>query len=147
MTTATLDQVEYLYGTLAYYNDDNEWVRRVVPHRITKRTPKRIYYRRGRAGRVGFVDRAILEAEGVVTNRGRSHWEDDYQLYATHGAALAAIAPDPEPTLKELRRAAADAHPDRGGAHEAFLAAQARYETAKRRASAALSQAGDDDAA
>lgn len=147
MSTTTLDPVEYLYGTLVYFNDENEWVRRVISHRITKRTAKRIYYRRARTGRVGFVDRATLEAEDVVTNRGRGHWEDDHQLYATHGAALAAITPDPGPTLQELRREMADAHPDRGGEHETFLAARARYETAKRHlATTDMSEAADDAA-
>ena len=42
--------------------------------------------------------------------------------------------PVPEPSLAQLRRAAADAHPDRGGSAGAFMAAHARYVEAKRRA-------------
>ena len=36
------------------------------------------------------------------------------------------------PPIKELRRAMADAHPDRGGAAEQFIEARRRYETALR---------------
>jgi hypothetical protein len=40
-----------------------------------------------------------------------------------------------EPELKRLRMAMADAHPDRGGTNEDFIAARERYEQALRRAS------------
>ncbi len=44
--------------------------------------------------------------------------------------------PVPAPSLAQLRRAAADAHPDRGGSAAAFMAAHAAYLTAKGRAAA-----------
>lgn len=37
------------------------------------------------------------------------------------------------PSLPELRAAMADAHPDRGGSDEAFIAARQRYERARAR--------------
>ena len=40
-----------------------------------------------------------------------------------------------EPELKQLRREMADAHPDRGGTNEGFMAARQRYERALRKAS------------
>ena len=42
--------------------------------------------------------------------------------------------PLPGPSLAQLRRAAADAHPDRGGDAAAFMAAHTRFVEAKRRA-------------
>ena len=38
------------------------------------------------------------------------------------------------PPIKELRRAMADAHPDRGGTAEQFIQARRRYQTALRSA-------------
>jgi len=40
------------------------------------------------------------------------------------------------PSIRELRRAMADAHPDRGGSAERFIEAQRRYQTALRAAAA-----------
>jgi hypothetical protein len=40
-----------------------------------------------------------------------------------------------EPELKQLRRQMADAHPDRGGTNDEFMAARKRYEQALRTAS------------
>ena len=40
-----------------------------------------------------------------------------------------------EPELKQLRREMADAHPDRGGTNEQFMAARKRYERALKQAS------------
>lgn len=139
MTPREPAPVEHLYGAYAYFSDENTWVRLVTPFRITKRTAKRIYYirdARDSTGKSGSVDRATLESEGVVTNRGRSYHAVDYRLYATHEAALASITPEPAqpPTVAQLRREMADAHPDRGGTNASFRAAHARYEAAKQHA-------------
>lgn len=132
--------VEYLYGTYYYVSDDNRFPDRhgVTEFPITKKTAKRIYYLRERDAGTGFVDRQVLERDGTVLNRGRMAHEDDFRLYATREAAQAVFAaPEPEPVdLGALRRAAVDAHPDRGGSNEAFREAHARYERAKRRAKA-----------
>jgi hypothetical protein len=131
--------VEYLYGTLSYFSDENEHVRRVIPYRITKRTPKRVFYTRDEHPftlRSGSVDRQSLETHGVATNHARSYHSCDHRLYATSDAAWASITPQPAvaPTLRQLRRAAAEAHPDRGGSDTAFDAAWGAYQSAKARA-------------
>jgi hypothetical protein len=48
--------------------------------------------------------------------------------------SLSPLPPVPGPSLAQLRRAAADAHPDRGGDPEQFRAAHAAYVEAKGRA-------------
>lgn len=74
--------MEYLYGT---YSGD--MYRSVVEFRITKKTPKRVYYIRSvhRYGdeeeiETGYVNRETLERDGEIYNRG-VHWcMDDYHL-------------------------------------------------------------------
>jgi hypothetical protein len=66
-------------------------------------------------------------------------------VYATREAAEAYLysperdrereRQEQEPEVKRLRREMADAHPDRGGTDEGFIAAREAYERALRRAS------------
>jgi hypothetical protein len=69
------------------------------------------------AGRQFFATREAAEADLYRGERGRAE-----------PAAREA------PHIKDLRRAMADAHPDRGGTAEQFIEARHRYETALRRA-------------
>lgn len=121
--------VEYLYGQ---WWDSEELVHHLVTFRITRKTPKRIYYVRRERGddvEIGFVDRHALETTGEVHNRGAGGWwAADFHLYAVppEPAKHASAAPD----LAALRTAMADAHPDRGGTSEAFIAARTRYKRA-----------------
>lgn len=136
--------VEHLY----FVYDTDELNGRTAYHvgtaQIIKKTPKRIYFRyengvtRSKQEATRFLDREVLERDGEVSLPG-GWWEPERHLYATEDAAQAVIdartAPKPEPVdLAGLRRAAADAHPDRGGTDEAFRAAHGRYIAAKRRA-------------
>jgi hypothetical protein len=126
---------EYLYGTHSHFADDgwNTWNRGIHAFQITKKTPRRIYYSRERDDEIGYVDRAVLEHDGEVVNRGR-HWSaDDFHSYATRELAEESLyGPREEtPDLRELRLAAAAVHPDRGGSSEEFAAAFARYEQAR----------------
>jgi hypothetical protein len=73
--------------------------------------------RPGPAGRLFFATRQAAEDHLYRGERGRA------------GQAT----PQP-PAIKELRRAMADAHPDRGGTAEQFIQARRRYQTALRTA-------------
>lgn len=127
--------VEYLYGVATgRYDADDEWQpASVVSFRITRKTPKRIYYVRSERipGDVviGYVDRLRLEADGEVCNRSAGWWSPDYRLYLTPPVLEQPAVPD----LGGLKAAMAAAHPDRGGTDEAFIAARGRYERARRR--------------
>jgi hypothetical protein len=84
------------------------------------------------------------EPAGHVVKRGRGWW-DCADLFATREAAEGYLfaaerkrereRPSREAEVKAARRAMADAHPDRGGTDEEFIAARKRYEHALRRAS------------
>jgi hypothetical protein len=71
--------------------------------------------RPGPAGRLFFATREAAEADLY-------RWERERAEQAERQA----------PPIKELRRAMADAHPDRGGAAEQFIEARRQYETALR---------------
>ena len=71
--------------------------------------------RPGPAGRQFFATREAAEAD---LYRGERERAEQAERQA--------------PPIKELRRAMADAHPDRGGAAEQFIQARHRYETALR---------------
>lgn len=132
--------VEYLYGVERRLGDlgDVEEPYRIVPFPITRRTEKRVFYQRGRDRGVGSVDRVALERDGVAINKARHVYDGDSELYASLERARAELPSGPAVVdLKALRRAAVEAHPDLGGTHEAFLAANGRYEKAKRRAAKA----------
>jgi len=64
---------------------------------------------------------------------GRRWWSHRWDFFATREAALASLqtAEAAEPAdLRQLRMAMADAHPDRGGTAEEFMAARQRYKQA-----------------
>jgi hypothetical protein len=71
--------------------------------------------RSGLAGRLFFATREAAEGDLYRGERERAEQ-----------AAREALP------IKELRRAMADAHPDRGGTAEQFIEARRRYETARR---------------
>jgi hypothetical protein len=72
-------------------------------------------HRSGPAGRLFFATRQAAEDHLYRGERERA------------GQAV-----PPTPSIRELRRAMADAHPDRGGTSEQFIDARHRYQTALR---------------
>jgi hypothetical protein len=127
---------EYLYGVDSTVPDDSRFYEppRVVRFRITKKTPKRIYYVVSEdwepRARIGFVDRQRIEADGEIYQRNR-HWSaPDFHLYLSAPELQEPAKPD----LAALRAEMAAAHPDRGGSNEAFIAARQRYEQARKAA-------------
>lgn len=121
-----LTSTEYLYELWDANWDDGafgHW--EILRHEITKKTPKRIYFTYGN-GRAGFVDRQKIEAAGEVYH--------GYTLRRLHLNPPEIPHQPAKPSLPELRKAMADAHPDRGGSDEAFIAARARYERARTQA-------------
>lgn len=130
--SAAPEQVEFLYGVDSSVADDSRFYEppRVVKFRITKKTPKRIYYARrddGQAVSTRFVDRQRIEADGEVYSRTRGWWSPDFHLYLNPPELEQATKPD----LGELKAAMAAAHPDRGGTDAEFIAARARYQNAR----------------
>lgn len=114
---------EYLYELWDANWDDgplSNW--QILRHEITKKTAKRIYFVYGN-GRAGFVDRQKIEADGEIY-----HGYTPRRLHLTPPDLLTRPKP---PSLPELRKAMADAHPDRGGTDAEFIAARARYERAR----------------
>jgi hypothetical protein len=117
-----LAPTEYLYELWDANWDDGplgNW--QILRHEITRKTAKRIYFHF--RGRPAFVDRQRIEADGKIFYRPAAH-----TLYLAEPDIPHRPKP---PSLPELKRAMADAHPDRGGSDEAFIAARARYETAQ----------------
>lgn len=126
---ADLERIEYLYELWdANWDDGPLGNYQILRHEITRKTPKRIYFTYGN-GRSGFVDRQRIEADGEIYH--------GYTLRRLHLAPPEIPTQAKPPSLPELRRAMADAHPDRGGSDEAFIAAQQRYEAARARQDAA----------
>ena len=101
----------------------------ILAHPITKKTARRIYFTYSTGGhRSGYVDRQKIEADGAVYH--------GYTLRRLH-LTRPEIPHRPKPSsLPELKQAMADAHPDRGGTDEAFIAARGRYERARALAAA-----------
>lgn len=122
--TATPAPREFLYELWdANWDDGPLGNYQILRHEITRKTPKRIYFTRG-GSRPAFVDRQQIEADGQIFYR---------PIARTLYLAPPEIPSRPKPpSLPELRKAMADAHPDRGGTDEAFIAARQRYEAAKR---------------
>lgn len=116
--------VEYLYELWdANWDDGPLGNHQILAHPITKKTAKRIYFTYLN-GRPGFVDRRQIEADGEVY-----HGYTRRRLHLTPPEIPSRPKP---PTLPELRKAMADAHPDRGGTDAEFIKARQRYEAAKR---------------
>lgn len=121
-----LAAAEHLYELWDANWDDGpmgNW--QILQHPITKKTARRIYFTYSTGGRrTGYVDRQKIEADGEI-----------YHGYTRRRLHLAPpdIPNRPKPpSLPELRKAMADAHPDRGGSDEAFIAARRRYEAAQK---------------
>ena len=116
---------EYLYELWDANWDDGPLSNyQILRHEITKKTAKRIYFTYGN-GRSGFVDRQRIEADGEIYH--------GYTLRRLHLAPPEIPTRPKPPSLPELRKAMADAHPDRGGTDEAFIAARRQYEQARAR--------------
>lgn len=128
-------RIEYVYGIEAGHEELNSWIpTRVVRFRVTKKTARRIYYDANtldrHLGRVRFVDRTALERDGEVRRRSAGWWEPDITVYLQPPV----LEEPARPGLSELRARMTAAHPDRGGDHEAFIAAREAYERAKAKA-------------
>lgn len=114
---------EYLYELWDANWDDGplgNW--QILRHQITRKTAKRIYFTYLN-GRTGFVDRQKIETDGEIY-----HGQTLRRLHLTPPEIPDRPRP---PSLPELRAQMTNAHPDRGGTHEAFIAARARYERAR----------------
>lgn len=122
MTSDSVIKVEYLYELWEANWDDGpmgNW--QILRYEVTKKTPKRIYI--SLRGRTAFVDRQQIESDGEF-------------FYRPTGRILYLSEPDiphqpKPPSLPELKQIMADAHPDRGGTEEAFIAARRRYKKAR----------------
>jgi hypothetical protein len=146
-------QVEYLYVPCVrirgngYFAETHRWVQEVP---IVRKTAKWIYHgsdswdRNGAVVGPGCISRDEFEAAGVIPIPGDRHrpGPTGRQFFATREAAEADLhrgerepaeqAARELPPIKELRRAMAEAHPDRGGTAERFIEARRQYETALR---------------
>lgn len=130
---------------------------RVVEHRITKWTPKRVYYVRER---LRYRDPSVVEYLTSPDRRMSPCWVErngdaviwvivDYANRAAleRDGETATLTGYPYPRhvvfatreaaeaiaagdIKQLRRQMASVHPDRGGTNEQFMAARKRYERA-----------------
>jgi hypothetical protein len=129
------EQVRYLYATAESWDDGRVVGERVIKFPITKITPKRIFYVRSGDGDdavIGYVDRQRIQDKGSVYNTGAGGWwAPDARLYLEPPDLTLDHAP--ELSLAELKKAMADAHPDRGGSNEAFIKARAEYQRARSR--------------
>lgn len=128
MTTNPADEVavaEFLYELWdANWDDGPLGNYQVLAHPITKKTPRRIYFTYSTGGhRSGYVDRQKIEADGAIYH--------GYTMRRLHLTPPEIPSRPARPSLAELRQAMADAHPDRGGTNEAFIAARQRYERAR----------------
>ena len=128
LASGELAATEYLYELWdANWDDGPLGNYQVLAHPVTKKTPKRIYFMYSTGGhRTGFVDRQKIEAEGEVYH--------GYTLRRLHLAPPEIPHQPKRASLAELKQAMADAHPDRGGTDEAFIAARQRYEQARAKA-------------
>ena len=139
------DPIGYLYAVEPgrYELDDVTWIDgKVVRFPITKKTPRRIYYLRprflympGPDWQPGYIDRQELEAHGSVRV---PYWfllfAEPPELPPAREVRARSWPKQAAPDVKALKAAMADAHPDRGGTDEAFIAARERYLRALRRA-------------
>jgi hypothetical protein len=135
---SALEKAEFLYGVRpGWYDGNDDWrPAEVVAFRITRKTPRRVYYDAGllagRQPQIRFVDRHRLETDGEVTRKSGQWWEPDLTVYLQPPA----VWPPAAPGLAVLKAEMAAAHPDRGGTGEAFIAARRRYELALKREAA-----------
>lgn len=158
----TGDDTANLWAIAFGYYDHiaHQWIHsKVVRLPVTKRTPKRIYFLRSSEPgeyETGYVDRELIETTGWAYyhrfdkiyaeppklpndkpfipppfNPG-SYADSDPYMDRLQEAIVRLRQDRALPDLKVLKQAMADAHPDRGGTSEAFIAARERYVTAKR---------------
>lgn len=143
---------EFLYVACVrgYPAGTRRWVQEVP---IVRKTAKLIYYasdswdRREAVVSPGCISREQFETDtlypaGVIPVPGHRHRPAGQLFFATREAAEAALYPRKDEqaergrpqasSIRELRRAMADAHPDRGGSAEQFIEARRRYQTALR---------------
>ncbi|MCG0061687.1 hypothetical protein L0F81_00035 [Streptomyces tricolor] len=121
---ADLAHAEFLYELWdANWDEGPLGNYQILAHPITKKTPKRIYFVFLNQRRTSFVDRQKIEAAGEVYH--------GYTMRRLHLTPPEIPDREKKPSLPELRKAMADAHPDRGGSDEAFIAARRRYEAAR----------------
>ncbi|WP_331764450.1 hypothetical protein [Streptomyces anulatus] len=114
---------DYLYELWdANWDDGPLGNYKVLRHEITKKTARRIYFVMN-GSRSAFVDRQRIEADGEIRH--------GYTRRLLHLNPPEIPGQRESPSLPELKQAMADAHPDRGGTDEAFIAARARYERAR----------------
>lgn len=154
--------VEYLYVPCTRYHGRSAQARRWVQEvPIVKKTAKLIYYtsdtwnRREAVVSPGCISREQFETDtrcqhgypvGVIPIPSDRHCpgQAGQLFFATREAAENHLyrgqrertehdAPEAA-LIQELRRAVADAHPDRGGSVERFIQAHRRYQAALRRA-------------
>ncbi|MFE2850622.1 hypothetical protein ACFXJO_05740 [Streptomyces lavendulae] len=117
--------IEYLYELWdANWDDGPLGNYRILRHRITKKTARRIYFLRN-SSRPAFVDRQKIETAGEIYHR-----PIDGILYLAEPALPRQPKP---PALSDLKAAMAAAHPDRGGTEAEFITARQRYERARTR--------------
>lgn len=124
MTSTTPAAAEFLYELWdANWDDGPLGNYQVLAHLITKKTPKRIYFTYSHAGhRSAYVDRQKIEADGEIYH--------GYTRRRLHLTPPEIPSRPKRASLPELRKAMADAHPDRGGTDAEFIAARRRYERA-----------------
>lgn len=156
--------VEYLYEPWSWTDYDNppyETLRGIRQIPVIKKTARRIYFdntsrwdRRDAVITLGYIDRQEFEADTRNCHRGTlagattlpsSSQHGGGTVYANREAAEEYLfahlrtqerkRQEAEPDLRRLRMEMADAHPDRGGTNEGFIAARKRYKEALRRAS------------
>ncbi|MGW6222258.1 hypothetical protein ACWF8U_20510 [Streptomyces olivaceus] len=129
---ADLAPTEYLYELRDVNWDDGPLGNyQLYAHPITRKTARRIYFTYLNQSRTSFVDRQKIEADGEVYH--------GYTLRRLHLAPPEIPDRPKRASLPELKQQMADAHPDRGGTDEAFIAARQRYKTAKARQDGASS--------
>lgn len=140
--TANLWAIEYGY----YDHVLRQWIHsKLVRLPIIKRTTKRIYFLRSSEPgeyETGYVDRQRIETDGwAYYHRFTKIYAQPPELpddkpfipppfHPEYAQTVTYTAAD----LKRLKAEMADAHPDRGGTDEAFIAARQRYVAAKRMA-------------
>ena len=154
---------EYLYEVWTFWPEDGPEVRKVRPWQIARRTAKRLYFTDGTFVSLEELD-ADTRCPGRTDSRYCKHgcWNshgypagemmkggrsrsDLVHLFTTREAAEDYLfrtdreqerqQAGRQPELKRLRKAMADAHPDRGGTSEGFITARKAYERALRKAS------------
>ncbi len=155
--------VEFVYHEF-YSNEDGEF--RYYPHRVIKRTAKRVFidseaYDESWSARRAktfaehpeymetiTVDRSELEQTGKASTDARGNWKTFYLTPPEPKSANAVpsyfviLGLTPPCTVDDVKRAykrkARELHPDNGGSNDEFLALQHAYEQALRASTEAL---------